>query len=164
MKNGVSFDDCFLGLDIDTKHIGWSVIRGSFHNTGHAVFDRLHFGKFLMMYRAWLRDLITEQQPAVICIELPFIGQPTAVGPLYKIHGVTEMTLAGFVGAVDHVHSATWKKQVCGRGNITTAEKRAGMIINIVNKMGFDDVDQIDEADALCIALHERNKLTGRMV
>jgi Holliday junction resolvasome RuvABC endonuclease subunit len=161
--SGVSFDDGILGLDIDTKHIGWSLVRGSHHITGHGRFRRDPFDKFLLMYSRWLRDLIQEQQPSVIAIESPFVGLPTAVASLYEMHGVTKLVLATFRGAYDYVHNQTWKAQICGSGNITTAEKKAGKIVRICNDMGFK-VDQIDEADALCIALLMRKKLTGRVV
>jgi len=160
---GVSFDDVIMGLDIDTKHIGWAVVRGRDHVTGHAKFRCDNRGRFLMLFHHWLKDHVQDHQPAVICIENPFVGQPTAVGPLYEMRGVALMALAGYRGALDFVNIGTWKKEICGRGNISTKEKRAGKIVEIVNRMGFR-VEQIDEADAMCIALHERKKLTGRLV
>ena len=160
---GVAFDDIVMGLDIDTQHIGWAVLRGHDHVADFVKFPRDDEGRFLTMLHHWIKHIVQEHRPAVIGLELPFVGQPSAVGPLYKMHGVTEMALAGYIGAVDRFHSGTWKKQVCGRGNITTKEKKAGLIVEIVNRMGFK-VTQIDAADALCIALHSRNKLTGRLV
>lgn len=161
---GFSFDDDgILGLDIDTKNIGWALIRGSHHVTGHGKFRRDPFDKFLLMYSRWLRDLIQEQQPAVIAIESAFVGLPTAAAPLYEMHGVTKLVLASYRGTYGYVHNATWKKDICGKGNIATKDKKARVIVRICNAMGFA-VDQIDEADALCIGLHMRKKLTGRLV
>lgn len=114
------------------------------------------------MYSKWLRDLIQEQQPAVIAIESAFVGLPTAVAPLYEIHGATKLTLATFRGAIGYVNNSTWKADICGNGRILTKDKKARKIVAICNEMGFA-VDQIDEADALCVALHMRKKLTGRV-
>lgn len=162
---GISFDDAIFGLDIDSQHIGWAVVRGSHHQTGHGRFRQEPFGKFLLTYSHWLRDLVQEHQPAVICIEQPFVsaGKIPAVDKLYRMHGVTDMALAGYIGAIDTVYPGTWKKHVIGSGAITTKAKKGGVIVNHLVGMGFK-VDQIDEADALAIALYERKKLTGRLV
>ena len=163
MDTGVSFKDGIFGLDIDTHNIGWAIVRGYHHNTGHGNLRRDPFDKFLLTYSHWLRDLIQEHAPAVIAVEAPFVGHVSAAANLYQIHGVTKLVLASYRGAYTYINNKTWKADICGDGNIPRADKMKGKIVRICKRMGFD-VDQIDEADALCLALHMRKKLTNRLV
>lgn len=164
MAAGFDFErDGIFALDIDTHNIGWASLRGSHHLTGTGRMRRDPFDKFLLMYSHWLRDLIQDHQPAVIAIEAPFVGHAAAAASLYQIHGVTKLVLASYRGVYDYVHNKTWKADICGDGNIPTADKRKGKIVRICKRMGFP-VEGIDEADALCLALHMRKKLTNRLV
>ena len=161
---GVAFEDVIMGLDFDTKHIGWATVRGHDHTTGHVMFPRDDWGRFLLLVQKWVKDMVRDHRPAVVCIEDVHVGKfASAAGPLYMQRAAALMALAGYVGAIDFATPGEWKRDICGRGNITTKEKKAGKIVEIVNRMGFK-VSQIDEADALCIALFERKKLTGRIV
>ena len=162
-QTGLEFEDTIMGLDLSSRCVGWSVLRGPHYETGHVKFKGYTIGHKLITYRDWLADMVRMHQPSLIVKESVFVGNNgNAVIPLIKYHGVTEERLADFVGVVLDVPSATWKKTVCGRGNITTKEKEAGAILNILSAMGFA-VGQIDEGDALCVALCKRKEFFGRL-
>ena len=136
------------------------MLRGKHYDTGHIKIGGKTSGDKLYNFRRWLRDMVRMHQPAVIAYELPFIGvNSNTVGVLYKYHGVFDETLSKFIGVIEPVHISTWKSQICCR-KIAKADKENGVVLNILSGHGFA-VGQIDEGDAMCVALCVRKKLFG---
>ncbi len=161
-QTGIEFDDTFMGLDISSSCIGWSVLRGSYYETGHINPEGDNLGRKLRGFRKDIYDLIRVQQPVIVAIEAPFMGRPNSTEVLYKIHGVLEERLADFKGLKIRIHTPTWKSQVCGKGGMTTKDKEAGMVLNLLSTKGFA-VGHIDEGDALCVALCARKQMFGKL-
>jgi len=160
-RAGLRFEDPILGIDPSSAAIGWGLIKGDAHESGVVRFKG-EKGDKLRCYRLWLKDMVRMAQPAIVAIEMPFIGQGSAAGVIYNYQGVALDALSTYVGAVDWVASSSWKSSVLGNGGITTREKQAGKIVEMVRLLGFH-VEKIDEADALCIALHVRKKFFSRI-
>ncbi len=161
MVEGLDWKDPIVGFDLQTTAIGVAVIRGRDYHTEHLrlrgeLDDKLH------TFRRWLRWYINTNEPAIIACEAPMVydGRANAAIPLLHFHGVWREALAKCISAKMLIHEATWKKEICGRGNITTKQKKSGAVMLALNKMNFD-VRQLDEADALCVALCARKKLFG---
>lgn len=161
MVDGIDWTDPIVGFDLQTTVIGVAVIRGRDYRTEHLklsgeIDEKLH------TFRRWLRWYIQENQPAIIACEAPIIykNRENAAIPILHFHGVFKEALCKCISAKLYIPEATWKKEVCGRGNITTAQKKNGAVMLALNHMNFD-VRQLDEADALSVALCARKKLFG---
>ena len=157
-QGALAFDDPILGLDVSSSQIGWCVLTGDNHVGGAIDFSGTLAQK-LSEYRRWLRDMVTHHRPAVIAYEEPFIGNFGATAMvLIMYYGVTKEALSSYVGLFMALQNATWKKEVCGRGNITTKEKAAGAVQRIIAAKGFK-TGSLDEADAVALALCARGKV-----
>ena len=154
-SGALAFDDPILGLDVASAQIGWCVLTGETHVGGAIMFPG-ELGEQLSEYRSWLRDMVTKHRPAVIAYEALFIG-PAAIN-LISYQAVTREALALYVGLLTFIHAATWKKEVCGRGGITTKEKAAGVVQRIIEGKGFKTAS-LDEADAVALALCARGQI-----
>jgi Holliday junction resolvasome RuvABC endonuclease subunit len=152
---------CYLGLDLSSTRIGYAVLRGDDLASGQLAFkgslaSKLHY------YRRWLHDMIERHRPAAIAVEDVFAGgdaTPTSYGPLYCLKGVTLEATSTYRGDLGFVHPSTWKSKICRR-KITTADKKAGLVVQILNSKGWY-VTGIDEADAVAVALCRRLILQG---
>ncbi len=161
MTQGLDWDDPILGLDLSSKCIGVAVLRGRNYHTEHlklgkvpSLPDKLH------MFRRWLRMYVGQVMPAVIAIEAPFVGKASSAATSYQFNGVAQEALCKCICPVSFIHAPTWKKEICGRGNITTKQKETGAVMLALNHLNFD-VRQLDEADALAVALCMRKQLFG---
>ncbi len=161
-QTGLSFDDPILGLDISEKCIGWAMLRGRHYETGHCSFGGKDVGTRLYHFQKWLRDMIRQNMPAVVANEQPFLGKPSAIATLYRYHGIHDMVMSQYIGMPYPVHAPTWKAKVCGNGRLTTKDKMAGAVLTCLANRGFH-VAQIDEGDALSVALCARVEMFGRL-
>ncbi len=161
-QTGIKFGDTFMGLDISSACIGWSVLRGAYYETGHINPEGENLARKLRLFRNQIYELVKLQQPTIIAIEAPFMGRPNSTEILYKFHGVLEERLADFKGLKIRIHAPTWKAKVCGQGGITTKDKEAGIVLNLLSAKGFA-VGHIDEGDALCVALCARLQMFNKL-
>lgn len=163
MANGVEWSDPIIGFDLQTTVIGYAVIRGDQYETDHLKLkgtlpEKLH------TFRRWLRWYIGQVRPAVIACEAPIVyqGRANAAIPLLHFHGVFKEALAKVICPTVYIAEASWKKEVLGTGRITSSQKKYGAVMLGLNKMQFD-VRQLDEADALAVALCCRKGLFGKI-
>lgn len=155
---GVEPGDTILGLDVATK-TGWAVLAGGNWRTGSIQFRGEPPNK-LRSYRRWLRGKVREDRPALIGIEMPPLNNTKGMHVLAGFYGVSIEALADCNSPVIWFTPATIKKEIGGRGSITTAEKNAGALVRALNSFGFG-VKDVDEADALAIACTIRKKAFG---
>lgn len=162
MIDGLDITDPILSLDLSTACVGWCVLRGPKHRTGHKRWKG-ELPEKLALFRPWLRHAVEQIRPAVILIEAPIVGPGADTLPLAKMHGVAAEALAAYtgLGPLD-IHASTWKSQILGTNRITSKQKREGLIVRALVRMGFN-VDHIDEADALAIALCFRKQNFGSL-
>ena len=159
MAEGIDWNDPILGLDLSSVCIGVAVLRGRDYHTEH-INLRGELPEKLHTFRRWLRWYVPRVQPAVIAIEAPIVGQGNSAATGYQFNGVAREALCKAICPVDEIYASTWKKQVHGNGRI---DKKKGHVLLSLNKMNFD-VRQLDEADALSVALCMRKKLFGRIL
>ena len=165
-RAGLGFRDPILGIDPSSSTIGWCVLRGSEYDSGCAKF-RGELPEKMNQYHWWLHDMVEEWRPAIIVLEEPFTPHGnksfgTAPMVLQQFKGAALVALANVTVPVYWVESATWKKYVLGHGGITTKQKAEGLIVQQLKGLGFQ-TSQVDEADAVCIALYMRKKFFDRI-
>ena len=159
MSQGIEPDDPIMGLDLSMARIGWAVVRGNRIDSG-SVRLRGDLPDFLPIYRRWLRDMVVSHGPYVVAVEAPMVGHGTGSTKISMcLSGATDEVMRKYIGLYLPINQAQWKKDICGRGNISSAEKNAGMVQHILKRDYGIETETVDEADAICVALAARKKL-----
>lgn len=138
-----------LAIDCGTK-TGWAVKIGDKIESGIQEFTLKRGespGMRFIRFRVWLGTMIRDIKPALVVYEEAHHRGGAATNFLVGL--TTRVVEICAENGVDHepVHSTTLKKHATGSGR---AEK-GDMIIAANKRWGREDVDDDNEADALCL-------------
>ncbi|MGI9451965.1 MAG: crossover junction endodeoxyribonuclease RuvC [Geminicoccaceae bacterium] len=155
---GISFDDCILGLDIAST-LGWGVVEGPNYESGEMTFES---ATRLPELRIFLQCLIRHHRPALIVAEEVFINPRQSTKVLLHMHGVMLELVSHCPSAVDYIGNTEAKNMIAGHGGMTAQDKKNGAMVRALALHGFS-VDGTDAADGMAIALTMRKKLFDRL-
>ena len=151
-----------IGLDPSTKRLAIFVLRD-----GRAIHsewwplpadpqERLHKAMIYVQAQCkkWGMRAAANNCSLNFCIEEPVVGRGGAYTTIVqaKVHGacVAGAIQSGFVANVWAVQSSSWKKNICGAGNISKDKIPGWMKANW--RLAYDKTSTPDEIDAACIA------------
>lgn len=144
-----------LALDLSTAQTGYSVaINGVIACYGKIKpSPKLNALERSVETSRQVVELINQHKPDEVVIESTYIAFPDSAMLLGKLHGMIILEWYKISKKAPNYIEATHVRKVCGLTHLPKGPILKKVIIEYVHRIGFEDVDNDDTADAILLAM-----------